>query len=95
MTTDGVSSDERETSNQTGGAVNKNEPVLTGSEQKVWEYIKEHKTPVAADTLAKRFILSKSTVSRALSLLERNELVDAIKIGSKKFYKRRLNEHIS
>lgn len=67
----------------------KDEPVFINSEQKIWEYLKDHKTPVAVDTLVKRFIISKSTVSRTLSMLERNGLIDVIKIGSKKYYKRR------
>ena len=67
----------------------KSEPVFINSEQKIWDYLKEHKTPVTIDTLIKRFIVSKSTVSRTLSMLERHGLVDVIKIGSKKYYKRR------
>lgn len=66
-----------------------NEPVFVGWEQKIWEYLKEHKTPVPTDTLEKRFIISKSTVKRIMAMLERNGLVDVIKIGSKKYYKRR------
>ena len=67
----------------------KSEPVFINWEQKIWEYLKEHKTPVTTDTLAKRFIISQSTVKRTMTMLERNELVDVIKIGSKKYYKRR------
>ena len=67
----------------------KSEPVFINSEQKIWDYIQEHKTPVTIDTLVKRFIVSKSTVSRTLAMLERHGLVDVIKIGSKKYYKRR------
>ncbi len=65
------------------------EPTLTWAEQKIWDYLKEHKTPVTAGTLAKRFIISQSKTSQALAMLERHGLASAFSVGRTKFYKRR------
>ena len=55
-------------------------------EEKVWEYLVTHKTPVLASTLAKRFLVRKSHVSRILRDLEAKNVLDVIPIGSNKFY---------
>lgn len=61
--------------------------ILTDAEEKILLYLKEHKTPVMAGTLAKRFIMSKSRVSTLLKFLHEKGLADVIQIGSNKFYK--------
>lgn len=70
-------------------STDRKDPVLTTAEQKIWNYLKEHKTPIPAGTLAKRFILSQSKVSQALSMLERNGMAVSFKVGSTKFYRMR------
>lgn len=62
-------------------------PVLTSAEQKIFDYLRTHKTPVTAGTLAKRFIISQSKSYHALSLLERNGLAVSFNVGSTKFYR--------
>lgn len=64
------------------------EPTLTATEQKIWDYLKEHKTPVAAGTLAKRFIISQSKANTTLAMLERNGLATSFSVGKTKFYKK-------
>jgi predicted transcriptional regulator len=54
---------------------------------KVWDYLVEHTTPVSAERLAKRFIVSKSHVASVLRALQEREVLDCIKIGNKHFYK--------
>lgn len=61
--------------------------ILTNLQEKVLIYLKEHKTPVLAKTLAKRFIVSDSAVSSALRYLHEKQLADVIKVGNQKFYK--------
>jgi Mn-dependent DtxR family transcriptional regulator len=61
--------------------------MMTGLQEKVFIYLKEHKTPVLAKTLAKRFIVSDSAVSSALKYLHEKQLADLIKVGNQKFYK--------
>ena len=63
------------------------EPFLTPIEQKIFDYLKTHKTPVTSGTLAKRFIISKSKSNQALSLLERHGFAKVFNIGRTKFYK--------
>ena len=60
---------------------------LTGPEEKIFKYLIEHKTPVLAATLAKRFIMSKSRISTILKALHDKGLADVIQVGSNKFYK--------
>ncbi len=56
-------------------------------EDKVWDYLVEHKAPVSVEHLAKRFIASRSRVASALRKMVAGQTVDCIKIGSKHFYK--------
>jgi Fic family protein len=60
---------------------------MTEFEEKVWDYLRTHKTPVQAKTLAKLWIISDNKVARALNRFVENEIVDLIQMGSKKFYK--------
>jgi predicted transcriptional regulator len=54
---------------------------------KVWDYLVEHTTPVSAERLAKRFIVSKSHVAAALRALQEKGILECIKVGNKHFYK--------
>jgi predicted transcriptional regulator len=60
---------------------------MTSIEQKIWDYLVEHKTPVQATTLAKRFIVSKGHVGRILKELADKNVLDVVNIGRTKFYK--------
>ena len=61
---------------------------MTDFEQAVWDYLCLHKkTPVQAKTIAKEWIVSDNKVARALNRFVENEIVDLIRMGSKKFYK--------
>lgn len=57
------------------------------AEEKVWRYLTEHKTPVLASTLAKRFMFSQSHVARILRDLERTKKVQVTLVGRQRFYK--------
>jgi hypothetical protein len=63
------------------------EPTLTSAEQKIFDYLKTHKTPVTSGTLAKRFIISQSKSNQALSLLQRHGFATSFNVGRTKFYK--------
>lgn len=73
-------------------ATDDKEPALTSAEQKIWNYLKEHKTPVTAGTLAKKFIISQSKAYQALALLERSGMAVSFKIGNAKFYRMRRDD---
>ena len=61
---------------------------MTDFEQAVWDYLVSHpKTPVQAKTIAKEWIVSKNKIARALNRFVENEIVDLVRMGSKKFYK--------
>lgn len=55
--------------------------------EKVLEYLEEHKLPVQAEKIAKRYIISKSAVGAVFrELMEEGKLV-LYKQGTKKFYR--------
>ena len=61
---------------------------MTEFEEKVWKYLISHpKTPVQAKTIAKEWIVSKNKIARVLNRFVENEIVDLVRMGSKKFYK--------
>ena len=61
---------------------------MTEFEEKVWNYLCSHKkTPVQAQTLAKEWIVSENRVARTLNRFYENNIVDIVRIGSKKFYR--------
>ncbi len=60
---------------------------MENADEKIWQYLTEHKTPVLASTLAKRFMFSQSHVNRILTALEREQKVEVVRVGSNKFYK--------
>lgn len=57
------------------------------TEEKFLEYLRTHKRPVLAATLAKRFIVSQSHASSILNALYENGLAEVRLEGRKKFYK--------
>lgn len=61
--------------------------IVENAEEKVLNYFAEHKTPVLATTLAKRFVVSKSHIARILKDLEAKQAVEVVSVGSNKFYK--------
>jgi uncharacterized membrane protein len=56
-------------------------------DEKIWKYLKEHKTPVTQEKISKYFLMSKSHASRALNYFVEQGIVDLIKIGTTKFYR--------
>ena len=58
-----------------------------GIREKVLDYLKTHVTPVSAETLAKRFIISQSKASAALKELHDTGLAEVSQVGKKKFYR--------
>ena len=61
---------------------------MTEFEEKVWKYLISHpKTPVQAKTIAKEWFVSKNKIARVLNRFVENEIVDLVRMGSKKFYK--------
>jgi Fic family protein len=60
---------------------------MTEFEEKVWDYLRTHKTPVQAKTLAKLWIISDNKVARAMNRFVENGIADLVRIGSKKFYR--------
>lgn len=62
-------------------------PKMSPFEERVWEHIKNRKTPLTASQVAKYFICSQSKASAALKFFEASELVEIIKVGTTKYYK--------
>jgi Fe2+ or Zn2+ uptake regulation protein len=60
---------------------------MTEFEEKVWDYLRTHKTPVQARTIAKAWIVNDNKVARTLNRFVESGIADLIRIGSKKFYR--------
>ena len=60
---------------------------MNATEEQIWKYLVEHKTPVLIKTLAKRYILSESRISSILKKFHDQGIADVIKIGNIKYYK--------
>jgi len=60
---------------------------MTHIEQKIWDYLVTHKTPVSATALAKRFIISKGHVGRILKTFADKGIADVVSVGRTKLYK--------
>jgi len=60
---------------------------MNATEEQIWKYLVEHKTPVLIKTLAKRYILSESRISTILKKFHDQGIADVIKIGNIKYYK--------
>lgn len=56
-------------------------------EEQIWEYLKTHKTPVLANTLAKKFVVSQSHIGRTLKDFEAKRMIAVTQVGKQKFYK--------
>lgn len=60
---------------------------MTSTEEKIWDYMVAHKTPVSAAKLSKYFIISQSKASTALKKFADQGIADIIIIGKVKYYK--------
>ena len=60
---------------------------MTSTEQKIWDYMLTHKTPVSAAKLAKYFIISQSKTSSTLKKFAEQGIADVVAIGKVKYYK--------
>lgn len=60
---------------------------MTPIEEKIWQYLVTHKTPVSAMSLSKRFIISKGHVGRILKGFADKGIADVVSVGSTKLYK--------
>lgn len=56
-------------------------------EEKVWDYLVEHKRPVTSKQLAKYFIVSQQSVARALNKFVEKQVVDKFYQGNVLLYK--------
>lgn len=56
-------------------------------EDKVWDYLVDHKRPVTVKQLAKYFIVSENSVSRVMTELVKRQVVDKIRQGNVTLYK--------
>ncbi len=56
-------------------------------EEKVWDYLVEHKRPVTVKQLAKYYIVSENSVSRVLSEFFKKQVIDKIRQGNVVLYK--------
>ena len=56
-------------------------------DEKIWNYMLTHKTPVSQEKMARYFLISKSHAGRALNFFVEQGIAEVIKIGTKKFYK--------
>lgn len=56
-------------------------------EEKVWDYLVEHKAPVNAKRIAKHFIISESQVGGIMKRLSEKGVLDRIRVGNNVFYK--------
>jgi hypothetical protein len=56
-------------------------------DEKIWNYMLTHKTPVSQEKMAKYFLISKSHAGRALNFFVEQGIAEVIKIGAKKFYR--------
>jgi redox-regulated HSP33 family molecular chaperone len=60
---------------------------VTNVEEMIWEYLRTHKTPVLAHTLAKKFVVSQSHIARTLKDFEVKRMIVVTQVGKQKFYK--------
>lgn len=60
--------------------------ILTPTQQKIFDYLRTHKTPASAQYLAEYFMISYTTSLQTLRFLVSEEEAKAIKVGRKKLY---------
>ena len=56
-------------------------------DEQVWDYLVEHKRPVTSKQLAKYFIVTQKSVSRALGKLAERQVVEKFYQGNTILYK--------
>ena len=56
-------------------------------DERIWNYIITHKTPVSQEKMARYFLISKSHAGRALNFFVEQGIAEVVKVGTKKFYK--------
>lgn len=61
--------------------------IMTKMEEKILAYLDDHKKPVTQNQLAKYFIVSKSSISNAMSELEAAGMIIVTKQGNVKLYR--------
>jgi Mn-dependent DtxR family transcriptional regulator len=60
---------------------------MTNTEEKIWNYLVTHKTPVSAAKLSKYFIIRQSKASTSLKKFADEGIADVVPIGKVKYYK--------
>ena len=60
---------------------------MTHTEEKIWNYLVTHKTPVSAAKLSKYFIISQSKAASTLKKFADQGIADVTTIGKVKYYK--------
>lgn len=66
--------------------------ILSKMEQKIWGYLKDRKTPVGQQEIADYFLVTKTSVSKALRDMELAGIVIVTWVGRRKKYRANLNE---
>ena len=56
-------------------------------DEKIWNYMITHKTPVSQEKMARYFLISKSHAGRALNFFVEQGIAEIAKVGNKKFYR--------
>ena len=56
-------------------------------DEKIWNYMLTHKTPVSQEKMARYFLISKSHAGRALNFFVEQGIAEVVKVGTKKFYR--------
>jgi sugar-specific transcriptional regulator TrmB len=57
------------------------------NDERIWNYLVTHKTPVSAAKIAKYFIISQSKASKVLKSFADQGIADVIAIGKTKYYR--------
>ena len=57
------------------------------TDERFWRYLLKLESPVTAEKVARRFLVSKSHAARALNYFVAQGLADVIKIGTTKYYR--------
>lgn len=60
--------------------------TLTPVQQKIFNYLRTHKTPASAQYLAEYFMISYTTSQQTLRFLASEKEAKVIKVGRKKLY---------
>lgn len=60
---------------------------MTDTEEKIWAYIVNRKSPVTQKQVIKHFLISQSKASAALNFFVEQGIADVTVIGKVKYYK--------